>query len=320
LSWSDPFPHVASRVDANGVGLDVLDWGGDGPPLVLIHGIGDDPHLFDDLAAPLSRDFRVVAYARRGHGHSDAPPPGSGDGDRYAAATLVEDLGTLLERLRIARASLLGWSMGGNEITAFAGLHPERVDRLIYLEAAYDWSDPVFQPAFEDMLGRIGPRAPDFASLDALRAWFRASWLGDAPWTDGLESSLRDAARPDAEGRLHPAPTPEVFAALLATLRTWRRDYSRVRAPALAIYSSTEFFPTERTDPALTERLRAFERDFASPFRRRSMERIRLELSDVTIAEIAGRTHMSIGVRGTGSLASLIREFLQTGTRPCGRT
>jgi pimeloyl-ACP methyl ester carboxylesterase len=306
LGWTDTFPHENGYADAGGIRLNVLDWGGSGPPLVLIHGIADDPHLFDDLAMLLREEFRVVAYARRGHGHSDSPA------GPYDPATLVDDLRRLLDHLGIPRASLLGWSMGGNEITKFAGLFPERVDRLVYLEAGYDWSDPSFSSAFEGVLAAVEPGAADLASLDAVRSWFRATWLGEAPWTPGLEAYLRDAARPDPEGRLHPAPTPEVFGALLATLRTWKRDYTRVRAPALALYSPSAFFPADRHDPALAARLRAFEEDVAAPFRRASIARIRRELPEVTIAQIAERTHMSIGVRGTDSLAALIGEFLHS--------
>jgi pimeloyl-ACP methyl ester carboxylesterase len=40
----------------------------------MMHGIGDDPHVFDDLASLLHDRFRIIAYARRGHGLSDAPP------------------------------------------------------------------------------------------------------------------------------------------------------------------------------------------------------------------------------------------------------
>ena len=118
----------------------------------MIHGLGDDPHVFDDLAARLRDKFHVVAYARRGHGRSSAPPEGPYDLD-----TLVEDLRQFMDRRGIARASLLGWSMGGNEITAFAGRYPARVDKLVYLESAYDWSDPTFLAAFGQPWSRWRP-------------------------------------------------------------------------------------------------------------------------------------------------------------------
>ncbi len=234
--WSDPFPHRSGFLESQGIRLNYLDWGGGGRPLVMIHGIGDDPHIFDDVASRLRDEFRVVAYARRGHGRSDAPA-GPYDGD-----TLTEDLREVLDGLGIRRAGLAGWSMGGNEITAFAGRHPERVDGLVYLDAGYDWSEPAFVEPFSECLAAIAPRDADFVSLDALRAWLRASWIGDIPWSPGLEAYLRDAAQPDEAGRLHPTPTEGAFAACLATIANWPRDYTKVQAPALALYAQP-FFP-----------------------------------------------------------------------------
>jgi pimeloyl-ACP methyl ester carboxylesterase len=123
--WKDLSPHRSEFVHVSGVRLNYLDWGGDGPPVMMIHGLGDDPHILDDLAEHLRDRFHIVAYARRGHGSSDLP-----DGP-YDSATLTEDLRQLLDRLKSQRTHLVGWSMGGNEVTAFAGQHPDRVDRIV---------------------------------------------------------------------------------------------------------------------------------------------------------------------------------------------
>ena len=299
----DVSPHRSGFTRVNGVRLNYLDWGGDGPPLVMIHGLGDDPHVFDDLALLLRDRFRIVAYARRGHGRSEAPP------GPYDAATLVEDLRQLLDHLGIPRASLLGWSMGGNEITAFAGQYPSRVERLVYLEAGYDWSTPAFFTAFGEMLAVNGPGATAVRSLDAFRAWYRAAWLGDTPWTNGLEAYLRDRAQPDASGTLHPVPAGKSVDALVATLGAWRRDYTKVRAPALALYA-TAFFSTDRSDAALAQKLRDFEQNTMVPFRHAGMERIRRELPNVKVQQVADRTHMSIGVHQLNGVAATIRDFL----------
>ena len=302
-SFIDVSPHRSAFARVNGVRLNYLDWGGDGPPLVLVHGFGDDPHIFDDLALLLADRFRVVAYARRGHGRSEAPP------GPYDAATLVEDLRHLLDHLGIQRANLLGWSMGGDEITAYAGRYPQRVDRVVYLEAGYDWSTPAFFKAFGDVLAVNGPGASDLRSLDAFRTWYRTAWLGDTQWTNGLEAYLRDLAQPDAGGTLHPVPAGKVLAALFATLGTWGRDYTKVQAPALALYGTT-FFPTQRSDAASARKLREFDENTMVPFRRASMERIQRELGGVKVQQIPDRTHMSIGVEQLNALAATIREFL----------
>src|SRR5262245_51209687 len=203
-AWTDSSPHRSEFVEVNGVRLYYLDWGGVGRNLVLIHGLTDSPHIFDDFA-PLLRDrFHVVAYARRGHGRSDSP---SGPYDQH---TLVEDLRQLLDRLDISRTSLLGWSMGGNEETEFAGRYPERVDKLVYLEAAYDWSYSKYQSDFP----ALSPTASDLQSLDAYRVWYRRTWFGDTPWTSGLEAYLRDITTVAADGSVHPVPSGQVLDAL----------------------------------------------------------------------------------------------------------
>lgn len=177
VNYTDVSLHKSAFAHVNGIKLNYLDWGGDGPPLVMIHGIGDDPHIFDDLASLLHDRFRIIAYARRGHGLSDSVEP-------YDATTLIEDLRQLVDSLGIQRMSLLGHSMGGDEITAFAGLYPERVEKLVYVEGGYDWSDPAFFKAFGEILAVNSPGAADMQSLDAFRAWYRVAWLGkNVPWT-----------------------------------------------------------------------------------------------------------------------------------------
>ena len=118
-------------VTINGVRLQYLDWGGTGRALIFVHGGMDNPHAFDDLAPAFTDRFRAIAYARRGHGRSDGKGP-------FDTETLTEDLRALLDILHIDRADLAGWSMGGNEITGMAIRYPERVNRIVYLDGAFD--------------------------------------------------------------------------------------------------------------------------------------------------------------------------------------
>ena len=306
--WIDQSPHRSAFVDGDGVRLNYLDWGGNGPPLILIHGIANSPHIFDEIAPLLRTDFRVLAYARRGHGHSDAPA------GPYDAEALVEDLRRLLDNLHIERASFIGWSMGGNEMTAFAGQFPDRVDKIVYLEGGYDWSDPAFFKSFTEILIANSPAPSALRSIDNLRSWYRQTWVGrDVPWTPALEAFLRDAVRIRPNSAVDPVPSIEVYGALMETLGTWKRDYSKVRAPALAIYGTT-FFPADDGNSPLAQKLRDFERSVMVPFRRASIERVRSELKNVQVIEIDGRSHMSIGVLDAETLAASMRTFLLAGS------
>lgn len=298
-------PPQEGYVAVNGVQLDYLDWGGTQPTLVLIHGLGASARFFDPLAERLRDDLRVIAYSRRGHGHSDAP-----DGP-YDNATLVEDLRQLLDTLGIPQAHLLGWSMGGNEITEFAGRYPERVRKLVYLEAGYDWSDPAFLTAFASSPVSIEPDSTALRSLDAYRTWFQEIFLQGIPWTPAFEAYLGDVTRIGPDGSVQAIPTPAVLQDLFMSLATTPRDYRPVRAPALALYATSHFGTP--ADSGAARAVAAWEETSMTPFRRASMDRLRAELPDVKVMHIPNTNHVSIGLVQLDSLAATIRGFLLNG-------
>lgn len=141
--------------------------------------------MFDDLAPAFTDRFRVIAYAHRGHGDSEAKEP-------YDNATLTENLRGLMDSLGIAKTDLAGWSMAGNQITAMAGDHPERVNRIVYLDAAYDWGDPSFAPAFQSFPIDLNPPASALNSLDAYRAYQSSVWFPAVKNMSGVEAYVRD--------------------------------------------------------------------------------------------------------------------------------
>jgi pimeloyl-ACP methyl ester carboxylesterase len=99
--------------------------GGSGPPLLLLHGIGDSSETWDQVIEPLSRRFTVIAPDLLGHGESDRPRADYGIG---AYACGMRDL---LSALDIERVSVLGHSLGGGIAMQFAYQFPERCERLI---------------------------------------------------------------------------------------------------------------------------------------------------------------------------------------------
>ena len=103
------------------------DWGGEGPPLVIVHGLRDHSHSFDDLAAALADRFHVHALDLRGHGDSETTP-------YYAFGHFVLDLHNMICALRLVRPVLVGHSMGGEVVATFAGSFPQVVSRLVMIE------------------------------------------------------------------------------------------------------------------------------------------------------------------------------------------
>ena len=70
----DPTPHEVTFVTVEpGVQLEVLDFGGSGETMVLLAGLGDNAHVWDDFAFQFTDYFRVIGITRRGYGRSDQP-------------------------------------------------------------------------------------------------------------------------------------------------------------------------------------------------------------------------------------------------------
>jgi pimeloyl-ACP methyl ester carboxylesterase len=118
-------------VSIDGVGIHYLEVG-EGPALVLIHGLGASTFTFQRVLPELARRFRVVALDLKGFGFSDRP-----DGD-YTLAAQADLIRQLMDRLGIERASVLGHSMGGAVAMRLALAYPERVERLILASSASD--------------------------------------------------------------------------------------------------------------------------------------------------------------------------------------
>jgi pimeloyl-ACP methyl ester carboxylesterase len=117
----------------NGVKLHYLEWGDTrGEALLLLAGLGNDASIFETFAPKLADRFHVHALTRRGFGASDKPASG------YDVATRVEDIRGFLDARGIRRVSLIGHSLAGDELTAFATAYPQRVRKVVYLDAAYN--------------------------------------------------------------------------------------------------------------------------------------------------------------------------------------
>jgi len=307
-SWSDPSPHNQGFVSVNGVRLEYLDWGGSGPALILIHGSGDNAHAFDDLAPAFIDRFHVLAYSRRGHGLSAAKPP-------YDTVTLMEDLRGFMDALGIAKANLVGWSLGGNEITAMAATHQERVARLVYLEGGYDWSDPEYKRAFDAYPSRLRDTpASAMSSLDAYRSYERAMDYTGLNDMRRVEAYLRESIVIQPDGSVRPRISKEVMDALTAALWTNpSRDYTRVSSPALAIYSES-MIDLNVADPESRADALAWERTYMAPFRAKSIARVRRELAQVSVMTVPG-AHDSFFLTSREQVVKAVRRFLGVSAR-----
>jgi pimeloyl-ACP methyl ester carboxylesterase len=133
----NPSPAKSDFVQVNGIRLHYLDWGGKGPALIFLAGMGSSAYIFSQFAPRFTDRFRVLALTRRGHGDSEVPETG------YDADTLIEDIRQFMDQLNISTAILAGHSLAGVELTHFAATYPGRVDKLVYLDALDDRREEV---------------------------------------------------------------------------------------------------------------------------------------------------------------------------------
>jgi 2-succinyl-6-hydroxy-2,4-cyclohexadiene-1-carboxylate synthase len=195
-----------------------IETGGSGPPLVLLHGFTGSSASWTRHIPVFGTRYTVVAIDLLGHGASDAPA----EPLRYRIDEAAQDILGVLDHLAIARASVLGYSMGGRLALVLATMAPERIDRLVLESASPGLQDPAEREermtrdsALADAIERDGvaafvdrwERHPLFASQVRLapsdRDMLRAVRLAHS--ARGLANSLRgmgQGAQPPLHGRL----------------------------------------------------------------------------------------------------------------------
>lgn len=126
--------NLDRRLTRAGAVIAFADSGGGGLPVVFTHGAGMDHSMFDAQADALRRQgFRVIIWDMRGHGASAL----SG-GVRFLGRDALDDLAALLAACGVTAPVLVGHSLGGNLVQAFAREHPGRVGAAVVLDSTWN--------------------------------------------------------------------------------------------------------------------------------------------------------------------------------------
>jgi pimeloyl-ACP methyl ester carboxylesterase len=169
-------------VTVHGLRLRYRDWGGDGHPLLALHGAVAHAHWWDPVAPHLARRFRVLALDWRGHGRSAWPRPPA-----YRSEDFAAELAGVIDALGLRDVVVAGHSMGGHNAMAFSAWYPDRLARLVVVDAR-----PHVNYERLRALQRRAPRPPtDFPSLAAALARFRLR----PPETTASPSLIRQIGR-----------------------------------------------------------------------------------------------------------------------------
>lgn len=217
-------PGVLEVDTAPGVALEVLDWGGEGQTLVFLAGGGHTAHEFDEFAPLLNRGFRVLGITRRGIGASSSASPESLDDH-------VTDIAAVLEALKIEPVVLVGHSFAGMEMALFGERYSDRCLGLVYLDSAYDYTDPELGEIFQTT---PPPQAPamtqaDSASVATVRAWSERTQGYSIP-----DSEIRVRRLFDDTGRMI-GTAPSTATRVQSISPQWES----VDCPSLGLYAVT---------------------------------------------------------------------------------
>jgi len=229
---------------APGVSLEVIDWGGSGPPLIFLAGLGNTAHTFDKFAPKFVPKFHAYGITRRGFGASSTPAP---DDSNYTADRLGDDVLKVIDALGVKKPVLIGHSIAGEELSSIGSRFPDKVAGLIYLDAGYAYA--LYSPEY-------GDREQDAKDLkNVLDKFLTAQSGGDLKdaiaSTANVLSEMRlvqkDLETFQRQLELQPSPPnsgapPEVPFAAPAIIRG-EQKYTNIQVPVLAIFANPHANP-----------------------------------------------------------------------------
>lgn len=211
----------------NGARLYYADQG-QGPPLVLVHGLGASHADWEQQIAHFSRIFRVIAPDLRGHGESDALGP-------YSVERFATDLLQLVDQLGLGGFALVGHSMGGAVAMQMAMLKSDRVVKLVLSNTLPNFRPQTFAQKRQLWLRLWVSRLLGNARLSQITA------KRMFPRPDQQELRAAVAARNARANR-------EVYLDTLRTLSAWsiQDKLQWLRMPTLVLASEHDYFPAEQ--------------------------------------------------------------------------
>ncbi|MCG8547941.1 MAG: alpha/beta fold hydrolase [Alphaproteobacteria bacterium] len=198
---------------------------GSGPPVVLVHGMGLNRDMWDWQHAALAERFTVIRYDLLGHGES-AKRPGP-----YGMSDFVDQLARLMGALGVGPCGLVGFSLGGLIVRAFALAHPSRVAALAILNSAHDRSDAE-RAAMRDRLALAVQHGPGATIDAALERWFTEDFAAWHP--DVLDRVRQWMAAND------PQVYPEIYRVLAESDAELATTIAAIECPTLVLACSED--------------------------------------------------------------------------------
>lgn len=222
--------------ERGGTELAYRDFGGAGPPVLLLHGLAGYAGEWEPSAQLLIEHYRVFALDQRGHGDSARRPA---DVSRSA---FVKDCAAMIERFGLGPVTLVGQSMGANTAMLAAAAYPQLVRSLVMLEGSPDGphdADP--EAVIAGFRASLSAWPTPFADEAAAQDFFRAKGFDPVAWAAGLECR--------ADG-LWPRWEVDTLAECMGDLasRSFWTQWHSIECPTLVILGEHGMFAPEHGD------------------------------------------------------------------------
>jgi pimeloyl-ACP methyl ester carboxylesterase len=183
---------------SRGVELHLLEWSTEGVPMLLLHGFGNEAHIWDDFAPIVAPHYRTLALDHRGHGQSGWDPEG-----RYEVDSLVDDVEAVTAALGIERLVIVAHSLGGRVATIFAGRHPERMAGLVIVDIGPEVDARGSMRIRQDVEANLDPV---FTSVEEYARVLSLAYPAATP--EALRRMAKHGLRTRDDGRLELAMDP----------------------------------------------------------------------------------------------------------------
>lgn len=171
------------QIDRDGVRIAGVDFGGEGPPTLLLHGLAGHAGEWRQTASWLTQTHRVVAVDSRGAGRSERSPRD------VSLAAHAADAAAVADALDLAGLAVVGQSFGGQVAMTLAAARPDLVRALVVAEASPEggWSDAGIDGRVDEVERWLASWPVPFASRSVALEFFGGPSLFATAWSDGLE-------------------------------------------------------------------------------------------------------------------------------------